>query len=256
LFQIATTFGNQKLLEPKPVNPKPVNPKPSTMNILPSNRLRLYRDFKAIDANDYYGIVRYYELHEDGIRALELEEYLDCTLAYTNALFETGNHGQHIVMCDHLLEIVIMQNIETWGGEDLFERLLFRKAASLFQLHEYPKAEHVLRELVKIYPAEKLPRRFLEKCLLRQKPAWLTKTRATFIGLSLLAAIVIALEFFVIEPFFPSWLFRFQIAHNALLFSGIGSLVVGEGLHAWRCRRAIDRLVGRRRRRKKAISKG
>ncbi len=226
------------------------------MNILPSNRLRLYREFKAIDANDYYGIVRYYEQHEDGIRAFELEEYLDCTLAYTNALFETGSHSKHIVMCDHLLEIVIMQNIETWGGEDLYERLLFKKAASLFQLHEYPKAEHVLRELVKIYPEEKLSRRFLEKCLLRQKTAWLTKTRAAFVGFLLLAAVVIAVEFFVVEPFFPGWLFGFQIAHNILLFSGIGSLAVGESLHAWRCRRAVAKFVARMKRRKKASSKG
>lgn len=223
------------------------------MNILPSNRLRLYREFKAIDANDYYGIVRYYEQFEESIQAFDLEEYLDCTLAYANALFETSNHSKHLVMCDHLLEIVIMQNIETWGGEDLYEHLLFKKAASLFQLHEYPKAEHVLRELVKIYPSEKLPRRFLEKCLLRQKPAWLTKTRAACVGLSLLAALVIALELFVVKHFFPDWLLPFQVAHNILLFSGISVFVIGESLHAWRCRRAVAGLVERMRRREGEI---
>jgi tetratricopeptide (TPR) repeat protein len=221
------------------------------MNILPSNRLRLYREFKAIGADDYHGIVRYYEQFEEDIQAFDLDEYLDCTLAYSNSLFETGNHSKHLVMCDHLLEIVIMQNIETWGGEDLYERLLFKKAATLFQLHEYPKAEHVLRELVKIYPDEKLPRRFLEKCLLRQKPAWLTTTRAACVGLSLLAALVIAVELFAIKPFLPDWLFPFQVAHNVLLFSGIGIFVLGESLHAWRCRKAVTGFVGRIKKRKK-----
>lgn len=221
------------------------------MNILPSNRLRLYREFKAIAADDSHGIVRYYEQFEEGIQTFDFEEYLDCTLAYANALFETGNHGKHLVMCDHLLEIVIMQNIETWGGEDLYERLLFKKAASLFQLHEYPKAEHVLRELVKIYPHEKVPPRFLEKCLLRQKPAWLTKTRAACVGFSLLAAVVIAVELFVVEPFFSGWLHGFRIAHNILLFSGISIFAFGESLHAWRCRKAVTRFVARMRRRKK-----
>lgn len=219
------------------------------MNFLPANRLRLYRNFKAIDANDFYGIVRFYEQFEDGIQALDFEEYLDCTLAYTNALFETGGHGKHLVMCDHLLEIIIMQNIENWGGEDLYAKTLFRKAASLYQLQEYPKAEYVLRELVKIHPADPLPCRFLEKCLLRQKPAWLMKTRAACVGLSLLAAAVIALELFVVKPFFESWLASVRIAHNILLVAGVGSFVAGESLHGWRCRhRAISFAAAMRRR--------
>ncbi|MBV6440474.1 MAG: hypothetical protein EPGJADBJ_02143 [Saprospiraceae bacterium] len=217
---------------------QPVNP--STVNILPANRLRLYRDFKALGTNDFYGVVRFYEQFEDGIRALDFEEYLECTLAYTNALYETGLHGKHVVMCDHLLEVIIMQNIETWGGEDIYERVLFRKAASLFHLQEYPKAEHVLRELVKINPADPLPRRFLEKCLLHQKPAWLMKTRAACVALSLLAACVIALELFIVKPFFAAWLLPMQVAHNALLGAGIGVFVVGESFHAWRCRKTAS----------------
>lgn len=220
------------------------------MNFLPANRLRLYRNFKSLDADDYHGIVRFYEHYEDGIRALDFDEYFDCTLAYANALFETGNHGQHLVMCDHLLELVIMQNVETWGGADIYELLLFKKSASLFQMQKYGKAEYVLRELVKIYPDDRLPRRFLEKCLLRQKPPWLMKTRAAFVGLTLLAAGVIAVEFFVVEPFFSGWLRGFRVAHNVLLFIGISSLAVGDGLHAWRCRRAVKRLVGKGRKRK------
>lgn len=221
------------------------------MNFLPANRLRLYRDFKALEANDYYGIVRYYEQYEDGIQVLDFDEYLECTLAYKNALFETGHHGKHLVMCDHLLEIIIMQNIETWGGEDLYERVLFRKAASHFYLQEYPKAEHVLRELVKIDPADPLPRRFLEKCLLRQKPPWLMKTRAACVALSLLAAVVIAFELFVVKPFFESWLLPMQIAHNLLLGAGIGVFVAGEILHAWRCRRKVTSFSNQMSRRKR-----
>lgn len=220
------------------------------MNFLPANRLRLYRDFKALESNDYYGIVRYYEQYEDGIWALDFDEYLECTVAYTNALFETGHHGKHLVMCDHLLEMVIMQNIESWGGEDLYERILFRKAASLFQLQEYPKAEHVLRELVKIDPASPQPRRFLEKCLLHQKPPWLMKTRAACVALSLLAAAVIALELFVVKSFFGAWLLPVQIAHNVLLGAGISVFVVGEMLHAWRCRKAVNSFSRQLRRRK------
>lgn len=220
------------------------------MNFLPANRLRLYRDFKALDANDFHGIVRYFEQYEEGIRALDFDEYFECTLAYTNAIFETGFHGKHLVMCDHLLEIIIMQNIESWGGEDLYTRVLFRKATSLYYLQEYPKAEHVLRELVKIDPADPLPRRFLEKCLLRQKPAWLMKARAACVAFSLIAAAVIFVELFVVKHFFATWLMPMQIAHNLLLGAGVGFFVVGEFLHAWRCRMAVVKFVERVKKRK------
>lgn len=220
------------------------------MNFLPANRLRIYRDFKAIEAMDYHGIVRYYEQFEDGIRGLDFEEYFDCTLVYADALFQTGSHGKHLVMCDHLLEIIIMQNIEARGGEDLYAKILFRKAASLYHRQEYPKAEHVLRELIKIYPSEKLNRRFLEKCLLRQKPAWLMKTRAACVGLSLLAATVIAVELFVVKPFFGAWLMPVQIAHNILLGAGAGVFVAGEALHGWRCRNAALSFAEKMRRRR------
>lgn len=222
------------------------------MNFLPTNRLRLYRDFKALDTNDYYGLVRYFEQHEDGIRALDVDEYFECALVYTNALFETGQHGKHLVMCDHLLEIIIMHNIDAWGGEDLYNRVLFRKAASLYHLQEYPKAEHVLRELTKIDPADLLTRRFLEKCLHQQKPAWLLKTRAACVAFSLVAATVIAFELFVIGPFFETWLTTAQMVHNVLLGAGVGIFAIGEGIHVWRSKSAVARFADRAKRKKDA----
>ncbi|MBK7937715.1 MAG: hypothetical protein IPJ82_11760 [Lewinellaceae bacterium] len=220
------------------------------MNFLPAHRLRLYRNFKALEVSDFHGIIRFYEQFEDGIRALDFEEYFDCTEAYTNALFQTGNHGKHVVMCDHLLEIIIMQNVETWGGEDLYAKTLFLKAASLYQMHEYPKAEHVLRELVKIYPADRLPCRFLEKCLLRQKPAWLMKTRAATVVIVLLTAAVIAGEIFIVQPFWPSRVKPVMVMHNVLLGLGILVFVAGVLFHALRCRHAAGSFARRMFRRK------
>ena len=208
------------------------------MNFLPVNLLSLYRDFKALEINDYNGIIRYYEQYEDAIRALDSEEYLECTLAYTNALFQTNNHGKHTVMCDHLLELIIMHNIDTWGGEDVYAKTLFLKAASLFQQQEYPHAEHVLRELVKIYPSDRVPCRFLEKCLLRQRPSWLMKTRGATVGLVLLSAAVIAVELFVVTPFHEAWIDPVRLLRNVLLGLGIGVFVTGELTHALRCRYA------------------
>ena len=71
------------------------------------------------------------------------------------------------------------------------------------------------------------------------------KTRAACVALSLLAALVIALELFVVKPFFEAWLLPMQVAHNVLLSGGIGVFVVGEVLYSWRCRSAVTRFAKR-----------
>lgn len=215
------------------------------MYFLPAERLRLYRNFKSIEVNDFLGIVRFYEQNEDGIRALDFEEYLDCTLSYTDALYEAGDHGKHLVMCDHLLELVIMQNVEHWGGEDLYHALLLKKSASLYHQQAYTKSERILREIIKIYPQDRMAALFLNKTLLRQRPVWLYRARAATVLFALLAVLVIALEILAVPSFFPDLILPMQIAHNLLIGLSLASLSVAEAAHALICRFKTSRFVRR-----------
>jgi tetratricopeptide (TPR) repeat protein len=221
------------------------------MNFLPANRLRLYRNFKAIEARDFYGIIRYYERHEDDLSALDFEEYFECTLAYTDALYETGEYQQNVVMCDHLLELVIMQNVESRGGADIFIQLLFKKAGALYRLQEYRQAAHVLRELIKINPADQRTARLLLRCSLHLKPAWLLKLRAASMVVILSAALVIAIEICVL-PFFSDYIDAARIFHNVLMFLGVILLFGGEFRHYFGCLRDVRNFSRQMLRRKKA----
>ncbi|MDO8367301.1 MAG: hypothetical protein Q7T20_10915 [Saprospiraceae bacterium] len=205
------------------------------MYFLPAEQLRLYRNFKSIEVNDFHGLIRYYEQNEDGIRALDFDEYLDCTLTYTNALFESADYGKHLVMSDHLLELVIMQNIDHWCGEDLYHRLLFKKSASLYHLQEFAKSERILREIIKIYPQDHLAALYLNKALLFQKPRWLFRARAATVAFALIAVVVIALEILAVPKFYPELLQPMQVGHNLLIGLSLASLSVGEASHALRC---------------------
>jgi hypothetical protein len=222
------------------------------MPYLPAYRLKLYRNFKAIDVADFHAIVRFYERNEDAIRTLDFEEYFDCTLAYTSALFESTRYGQHIVMCDHLLQLIINENVDAWGGDALYRRILFSKAASLYHQEELPKSEHILRELLKMEPSDPVCRRFFRKCLLQQKPEWLTKARAAFIVLVLLAVITIAAELFIVRPYYFGYYKQALILHNILLGAGILTLAGGETVHWLACFRRTQQFVQCMARRKKA----
>ncbi|MCC7503684.1 MAG: hypothetical protein IT259_00225 [Saprospiraceae bacterium] len=205
--------------------------------MLPAYRLKLYRNFKALEASDFYGIIRYYERLEDDIRSLDQEEYLDCTVTYTEALFQTGDYGRHLVMCDHLLEFIIMQNVENWGGEDIYTKILFRKAASLYRQQEYAKAEHILRELIKLLPDNRLAIRLFERCMLLQRPTWLFRLRAAALVLLLVSVAVIVAEIFIVKPFFPDYYLGAQMVHNGFLGAGLLVILAGESWHLWRCYR-------------------
>ncbi len=197
--------------------------------------LRLYRDFKSIGDHDPYGQIRFYEQHEAAIRRLELPAFFDCTLCYAQALMETGQPGKHIFMCDRLLELIIGENIHEWKGEDPYRQVLFDKALSLFRTGAHRDAEHVLRALVRLAPEDKMARRFLQTCLLHQKPAWLAYTRATSMVLLFATMLVIGAEIFFLQSFWPEVYKTALIAHNVLLFFALAVLGAGEFGHAGRC---------------------
>jgi hypothetical protein len=203
------------------------------MHFLPANRLRLYRNFKALEATDFYGIIRFYERFEEGVRALELEAFFECTLAYTNALFETGQYGKHLVMCDFMLELIIRHNIDRWGGEDIFTKILYDKAVSLVYQREYARAAHVTREILKIHPLDQSSARLLKKSLLRQKPTWLLHARAWFMLFIFLSAATVAIQIFVIQTFFSDYDLIAQYVYYGFLGLGLSILLFAEWRHTW-----------------------
>jgi hypothetical protein len=223
------------------------------MYFLPAERLRLYRDFKSLEVSDFNGLIRFYEQNEDGIRSLDFDEYLDCTVAYTFALYEATHYGKFAVMCDHLIEQVIMHNVDNWGGEDLYKRLLLKKATALYYQQEYAPAERILREIVKIYPFDPLAALYLNKTLLRQKPNWLFHARAASVLLALLAAAAIALEIFAFPRFFPQYTDVLQLSRNLLVATSLASLSLAESGHALRCWFSVKKFVLHARRRKKDL---
>jgi tetratricopeptide (TPR) repeat protein len=202
------------------------------MSLLSHNQLKFYRNFKAIESSDVHNIVRYYEQYEQEIQHLDFDEYFDCTVAYTQALFEINSHRKHIVMADHLLETIIMQNIESWDGKNIYTNVLFYKASALYLMEQYAPAIHILKELIKISPWDKAPPKLLAACYHKQKPSWLSKNRGLSVFLFLFSAFVISIEIFVI-PFFPEYLVKAQYLHAVTFVLGIIVLSFGEFWHHW-----------------------
>lgn len=208
------------------------------MYVSPAYRLRLYRDFKALAAHDYIGLIRYYERHEEALHGLDLDQFLDCTLAYTQALSETGDFRRHIVMCEYLLGISIRENIVIWGGENLYHRLLYEKALSHRFLQEWEACTHALTELLKMDPRHPSASQLLYDCLMSQPDRNRDRLRSLGWSLAIVFVLFCGFTLIIFEPFWP------QLANPAQMFCvtlGAASAAVflyGEGRHWKRVRTA------------------
>lgn len=213
------------------------------MYISPAYRLKLYRNFKAIDAKDPYGIIRYYEQYEEELHSLDTDEYLDCTLIYCDALFETDDFARHVVMCDHLIELVMAEGIHYWGGEDVFCRLLLNKGASLHLSGLLPEAIYVLSALVKINPANPNSVSLLTHCLQKERTPLRMRNRAIALLILMISALLAGITGFVVQPFYPQWLDAITKTTIVLFMTGAVILGLTEIFHAAKCRRLVRQMM-------------
>jgi hypothetical protein len=205
--------------------------------------LKIYRSFKAIDPMAWGRLVRYYERYEDDIAKLDFEEYFDCLQTYTGALFESGQSSKHLVMAEAVIRAIFDKNVRTWHGEDVFATVLFQKAASHFNLDEHARAEHILRELLKMRPDHELAEKLLFRCFRAEKPAFLHKTRVWAMCFFLLAVPIIAFDIVIVRPFFSNFETTLQIIWWSLFAGGWVVLAWGDGWNYLRAKQQVRQIV-------------
>ena len=209
----------------------------------PTYHSKIYERFMEIEPNNFHEIISFYEEQASDIAKLEFNEFFELLVAYVNSLFETAAYEKHIKRVDTVIENSILRNIQFFKGEDIYRRMLFKKAASLYNLHAYEKADYILRELVKIDPFEKDPITFLKKCLRKTHSSLLRRTNAISILLFLFSAIIIAIEVLSIRPFYPSYINLFEISRNCLFFLACFTLIGGNIMHRIRIEKEVNEFV-------------
>ena len=200
---------------------------------------QLYRNFRAIEPVEHRKVVYFYERHESEIKLLDFPEYFELLNAYTKALFEIEAHQKHLMMADIVIELSFEENIVEINGQEIFQATLFRKAASFYQLQEFPKAIYILNELIKIDPEDIQVAHFLELCLRKSHPKLIRSTRAIAIFIFLATAFVISIEALFVRPFFPDWILFVEKIRNMSFILGIFILGIGEFIHFLKARHEV-----------------
>lgn len=177
-----------------------------------------------IDGHAFRTIVRFYEEYEAQILQLEFSEYFDLMVSYANALFRIGRYRQFLLMSDPIIEISITENIRFWNGEDIYFSTLLRKAAAHHQLLELDRADHILRELLRIDPKDKECQMLMRRNLRRRQSALVRSCRAACILLLLCSVVVLLIEALFVQAFYPQHASVVEWVRNGLFLTGVGIL--------------------------------
>ena len=184
---------------------------------------QLYRNLRDLDPHDYQRVIRKYEEKESELGRLDALEHFELTVFYVDALYQTGAYRQHQLMVDLVIEASIRDSfveVDNFSN-DIFQFMLFRKAAAAYRLRNFDTAIHVGQELVRIDSGRQLYVRFLRVAIFKQQGAVLQFGRAAFIFCILFTAFLITINLLVITNFFP-WLEPpFQWAIGLVFVSGL-----------------------------------
>jgi tetratricopeptide (TPR) repeat protein len=180
----------------------------------------------AYHSFDIHGKLKFYVEKIQNNTSLDYFEKLELSIDYTIALFEIGKYEKYLYLVDDLIEKVIEDNIRKINGVDVFETLLFKKAASHFNLKEYDLSINILRQLVKINGNEPLYKRLLSKAIRSERQ--LNKNGLfhpiTFV-VFLTALIMKVLDIFIIDAFYNQYHDQFSVIYLTLFGIGIALIV-------------------------------
>jgi len=188
----------------------------------------VYQEYLELDSSAYQEKIRYYERNHSEISQLpfsvSVEIQCECVMAY----FEVGAYYTYLKEVDRLIQLVISENIFEVQGKNIFEELLFRKAAALYNVVDYYQSEHVFSELLKINPTNQLYQKAFAKCSIDKLRYEGQGFRSVTIALFILTGIIIAIELLCIRPFHESKIFITELSRNLLFLLAIGSFIFQE----------------------------
>lgn len=185
----------------------------------------IYLNYFRLEASAYRDKVRFYEENPAAISLLYFDERIEIDIDYLLCLFEVGRYERFLSKIDYVLESIIVENIFEFKNQNIFNELLFRKAACLFQLKKYQKAEDILKQLIRMENTNPLYIGLYSICK-RKQPNDSSLTIKAMANASFLLVLGITVaRIFLIEPFFDQWLEPFLMLRNVLFIFGLTCVI-------------------------------
>lgn len=187
-----------------------------------------YFEYHRMGDKAFRDKVRFYESNKAQINYLTYEERIDIDLDYVLCLFEIGKYHKFLNKVDALIEVVIIDNIFNYNGINIYNDLLFKKGACLYNTGQYTKSENVSKALLKIDTKNEPARALFGKCKRKQGRDWYEGTKAIAIVMFISAFFIAIAELFIIKPFYTEFLPTFSMLKMTSFILGILALLGNE----------------------------
>ena len=198
-----------------------------------------YLDYQLIPSNDYRGKIRYFDRFYSVFDSLDDDQRLDVHLDFNKALFEVGNYHRFVQSVDPLIEQVIIDNIFVHRGEKIFEGLLFKKAAALYNLRQYDGAIKILKSLTNIDTEHQLAKGLLALCIRKRGKTWYDLSKAVSIVV-MFSAVCILFELVIVSSFYVEYLDQVMLLRNVLILIAMAVLIGREIAMIWYIRKEVE----------------
>lgn len=182
---------------------------------------QIYKDFLLIDSKSYQEQIRYYEMNRREILRLPEEYQILIECRYAIALYEVEDYYGFLTKAERLIRQVIMENVFTIDGKDIYQELLYRKGMATHRLLDYYKANHIFTELVKIDTKNKLFSDGYTRNEINKSRYEIKYLNAISILLFFVSATIIGLEVLMIRTFYPEFTQLFEWSRNGIFLCGV-----------------------------------
>lgn len=205
----------------------------------PSYDDSIFNQFITIDPKDYRKKINFYDRYQGDIEQLDFLDQYTINIELAFALFHIGSYPRFLSIVDSLIETSIIENIKWHDGVDVYKDLLFKKAASLFNLENYEACEKVAGELLKMDPSNEVYSLLYRNSILIQKSNRFKLIQATGILVFFTAIVVSFLELTVVKIFFTEYANAIIYLRCSLYILGILLMVINEGWHYLKARKKV-----------------
>ncbi|MBK8517472.1 MAG: hypothetical protein IPL55_14650 [Saprospiraceae bacterium] len=188
---------------------------------------QIYLQYFGMGEDAWRGKVRFYEENEKKLTTLSFDDKIELDMDYLLCLFEVGRYDRFLSKVDPVLENVIAENIYHFKGENIFFELLFKKAASYFQLKQFEKSKTILKQLIKMDRSKSIYLGLYSICNRKLNNDINRSIKATAMA-AFLIALSITLARIFLEPFFDVYIQPFLILRTGLIIYAISCLFILE----------------------------
>lgn len=189
-----------------------------------TNSNQVYLQYFRLGETAYREKVRFYEENPEAISSLYFDDRLEIDFDYLYCLFEVGRYERFLSKVDPFIELIVTENIFKFRNENIFQELLFRKAACLYQLKQYQKSEVILKQLVRMNRQNPLFIGLYTICTRKiETDLYITIKALAMASFLIVLGITIARIF--LEPFFAIYLAPFLTLRIILFSFGICCLI-------------------------------